>query len=81
MLLYPPKKARYDVSIIKCITSYDSSGCFLHWIFYLIIYIYIHMNGKINGCKYGFTYYTKRNIESKIDYLRDNFDRKDLPIK
>ena len=36
----------------------------------------IYMN-----CKRGFTPYTKRNIESKIHYLKKNFDRKDLPMK
>ena len=33
------------------------------------------------NCKKGFTYYTKRNIESKIYYLKKNFDREDLPMK
>ena len=37
----------------------------------------IYMNGK----KGGFTYYTKRNIESKIYYLKNNFDRETLPMK
>ena len=31
--------------------------------------------------KKGFSYYTKRNIESKIYYLKKNFDREDLPMK
>ena len=34
-----------------------------------------------NGCKNGFTYYTKRNIEIKIYYLKKNFDRETLPMK
>ena len=35
----------------------------------------------MNGKKGGFTNYTKRNIESKIYYLKKNFDRKTLPMK
>ena len=31
--------------------------------------------------KKGFSYYTKRNIESKIYYLKKKFDREDLPMK
>ena len=36
---------------------------------------------KYMNCKRGFTPYTKCNIESKIHYLKKNFDRKDLPMK
>ena len=36
----------------------------------------IYMN-----CIKGFTYYTKRNIESKINYLKKNFDCEDLPMR
>ena len=35
----------------------------------------------MNSKKRGFTPYTKRNIESKIHYLKKNFDREDLPMK
>ena len=31
--------------------------------------------------KVGFSNYTKRNIESKIYYLKKNFDRETLPMK
>ena len=37
------------------------------------------MNSKINGCKKGFTYYSKCKIESNIDFLVDNFDDDVLP--
>ena len=33
------------------------------------------------GKKEGFTNYTKRNINSKIYYLKKKFDREDLPMK
>ena len=36
----------------------------------------IYMN-----CRKGFTYYTKHNIESKIYYLKKNFDLEDLPMR
>ena len=35
----------------------------------------------MNSKKEGFTNYTKRNINSKIYYLKKNFDRDDLPMK
>ena len=39
------------------------------------------MDSKIDRCKKGFSNYTKRNIESKIYYLKKNFDRETLPMK
>ena len=46
--------------------------------FYLMKYI---MDSKIDGCKKGFTYYSKCKIESKIDFLIDNFDEDEISWK
>ena len=39
------------------------------------------MDSKINGCKKGFTYYSKCKIESKIDFLIDDFDEDEISWK
>ena len=39
------------------------------------------MDSKINGCKKGFTYYSKCKIESKIDFLIGDFDEDEISWK